>query len=133
MERCNDCNAMALEGECLAAGRCVLRGSDTLERWAAVPGYEDMHQVSSQGRIKNLKCARGKQVSIKVAPTWPSEKGPIAVLNRPIHGVPNKTTVLVAEVVLAAFVCRRPGGCVVAYKDGNVQNVNLENLAWVAE
>ncbi len=98
------------------------------EIWKSVPGWEDRYEVSNLGRVRSL-CHRGK-------PRWrpwlvkqgANGKGycqvklcrDSLVSSRQVHR-------LVAEAFLGAC----PDGRECAHLDGNPQNNQVSNLAWV--
>ena len=103
----------------LAAGRPA-------ETWKPVPGWP--HEVSDQGRIRTAKgrvlTQRAHNRPREVPPERRYRKADLCV------GA-EKATVLVHQVVLAAFAGERPAGQESRHLDDNpVHNWWPENLAW---
>jgi len=97
----------------------------TAELWThiTIPGFEDMYQVSSYGRVKSLHrnqerilkpAMRDKYLSVQL-----NNKGKSKTEN--IH-----------KLVALAFKEKLPGKTIINHIDGNKMNNNVENLAWVS-
>lgn len=88
------------------------------ELWHKVDGYE--YEVSSHGRVRNMRT--GKLVRLC--------KG--YGMRRVVLRYGNEFHLLVlAALVLEAFVCKRPEDCKPFCLDGNYEHLYVENLIWV--
>ena len=88
------------------------------ELWRKVDGYE--YEVSSHGRVRNMRT--GKLVRLC--------KG--YGMRRVVLRYGNEFHLLVlAALVLEAFVCKRPEVCKPFCLDGNYEHLYVENLIWV--
>lgn len=96
-----------------------------MERWLAVPGYEDTYEVSDAGRVRSIDRfdSLGRSKSGVLLTPWIDKK------QRPNVGLKGKR-VLVCSLVLAAFVGSRPEGMECCHGDGMAGNNQLENLRW---
>jgi len=94
------------------------------EVWERVPGFEDLYEVSDQGRVRALDTGRIKERSTK-------KDGQVSVcLHGASQGIKTKHT-QVKLIVLAAFVGPRPEGLVACNMDGDRDNCALSNLKYV--
>lgn len=131
MERCEECTLLQMERECMASGYCIAHEEPPPEEWLPVPSHPVMHQVSTLGRFRNMKCDRGRQAVVKVVTPIPSARGPVVFLNSPSSGRPNRVSALLAEVVLEAFAGPRPSAdSVPKFEDGDPTNLSVRNLRW---
>lgn len=99
----------------------------TIEEWKPVVGYEDLYEVSNQGRVRS----RGR-----VSSDGSRRKGRLlnprgmkhlfVTLSR--NGV--KAQPYVHRLVLEAFSGSAPVGTVGCHRDDDTQNNMLENLYW---
>lgn len=87
------------------------------EQWRDIEGYH--YEVSSHGRVRNKR--NGKYVRMC--------KG--YGMRRVVLRYGNEFHLLVlAALVLEAFVCKRPEGCKPFCLDGNYEHLYVENLIW---
>jgi hypothetical protein len=103
------------------------------ERWAPIPGYEGLYEVSSFGRVRSLDrvvphglhgFARIRGVMRK---TFPDHHGyPRVVLTRSGRAKTHK----VHRLVLEAFVGTCPSGLEACHADDDSSNPALANLRW---
>lgn len=99
------------------------------ENWKPVPGYEDLYEVSSLGRVRSLGRVDplGRNVAPRVMKPAVRRDGYGAVaLWR--DGV--KVQWLVHRLVLTAFVGECPPSLEGCHNDGNPRNNRLDNLRW---
>lgn len=106
----------------------------TEERWAPLPGYGDVYEVSDHGNVRSLdrivngpfgckQLARGRQLRPRI-----NTDGRRAVCLS-LDGAERQR--LVAQLVLEAFVGPRPSaGMHACHSDGNKLNDTLANLRW---
>jgi hypothetical protein len=103
------------------------------EEWRAIPGYEGLYSVSSEGRVRSearvIMRSNGAPQAIRervrrllIGPCGYPE----LVLAR--NGV--LVTRRVHALVLAAFRGPRPPGCEASHLNGIRTDVRLDNLAW---
>ena len=102
-------------------------------RHAPLPGYEDLYEISTSGKIRNLR--------------WPMSS-PLAFVTRRVHTNKNSKTsywrlVLSKDEIVRwhylhtligkAFVPGYKPGLVINHKDGNGLNCHPDNLEWVTQ
>lgn len=102
-----------------------------IEKWRPVVGFEDIYEVSDQGRIRSLKTARvqGRTAGSILKPRPIPPRGYLQVtLRRPgKRGAPR----YVHDLVLSAFVGPRPAKADAChYPDPSPVNCCLSNLRW---
>lgn len=95
----------------------VIREDNEWKKIKQVPMYE----ISRNGIIRN--SITGKYVTNR-------ENVSKTTVRLEIGGGKNRLTFNVAELVLEAFIGSKED-CIVKYKDGNPNNVNLDNLEWI--
>ena len=89
------------------------------EEWRAIDGYHN-YDVSSWGRVR--KHSTGKLVRMC--------KG--YGMRRVVLRYKDEFRLMVlAKLVLEAFVCKQPAGCKPYCLDGNYEHLYTENLKWV--
>lgn len=89
------------------------------EKWKGIEGYSN-YEISSWGRVR--KKSTGKLVHIC--------KG--YGMRRVVLRYKDEFRLLVvAKLVLEAFVSKQPAGCKPFCIDGNYEHLYLENLTWV--
>jgi hypothetical protein len=97
------------------------------ERWAAVPGYEGLYEVSTHGRVRRSSKSRMAPAGhvLKQRPTWDGYlKSVLSKRRRPWH-------VKTHRLVALAFLGAPPfPGAHVAHFDGDKTNNHLSNLRW---
>lgn len=103
----------------------------TQEQWRAVVGHEGLYEVSDHGRVRSLDRVitrsdgqrmhfRGKLLRPSLARTP----------DYPVVGLPGGTSARVHNLVLEAFVGRRPPGLIACHNNGDHHNNHLSNLRW---
>lgn len=102
------------------------------ENWRPVVGWEDLYEVSDQGRVRSrdriVPSRGGTRVAAgRVLRPGPTQSGRRTVsLSRDGHARPRRIYLLVLE----AFVGPRPPGMCGCHNDGNPSNDALVNLRW---
>lgn len=105
----------------------------TREKWAPVPGWDGLYEVSTRGRVRSLERfsvdSRGRlyRVPGRVRKLSRHPSGYVLV-NLCAGGSRRKYQV--HRLVLAAFIGPCPEGMETRHLDGDRANNHLENLAW---
>ena len=113
----------------------------TNEEWRPVPGWEDLYEVSCQGRVRSLDRTvmrsnnkgsepapwtyKGRLLSINTATTGHDY---VTLKQRQANRKENKT---LHRLVAIAFLGDLSDSHEVDHKDGNPQNNALSNLRWL--
>jgi hypothetical protein len=97
------------------------------EEWRPVVGYEEWYEVSSEGRIRRIKPARGTRVGWILRPHL-ANRGyrQITILSDR-----KRRELCVHSIVAAAFLGPRPLGHDVNHIDGDKMNNRAGNLEYV--
>ena len=95
-----------------------------IEEWRAIPGYEDLYEASSLGRIRRIKLYNGKCGILK--PTK-KRRGYLSVSLSKNNKVDTHS---VHRLVLAAF-CGYKKGLECNHKNGQCDDNRIINLEWV--
>lgn len=90
------------------------------EIWKPLPGWEDLYEISSHGRIKSLR--RNGQI-MKTGTGGPKARYPIAALTRTVYPT-------IHRLVLETFVGPCPEGMEACHNNGNPADNRVENLRW---
>ena len=98
----------------------------THERWLPIPGYEEMYEVSSLGRVRSL-VTRGKWPAGRLMRGSPNSSGRIQVQLTNGH---SRKLLQVHRLVLEAFVGPCPPGMEACHWDDDPLNNRLDNLRW---
>src|SRR4051794_10871626 len=106
-----------------------------METWRPVAGFEGSYEVSDLGRVRSLD-----RVVLTVDGRTCRYRGRILAISRLAAGwrtvnfsIGNAHSLhFVHDLVLDAFVGRRPAGTEIGFKDGDPANVALTNLSWMA-
>ena len=100
-----------------------------IERWMPVVGFGEYYEVSSLGRIRNVKCRRGTK-ALKVLINHIGKKGyPVVTL----VGDGARKLCKVHQLVAAAFLGPCPNGYMVNHKNGIKTDVRLANLEYITD
>ena len=100
-------------------------GSITMEEWADITGWEGYYQISTLGRVRSL--ARGPHSKEKILKVKRSlTRSTFVELSR--DGTSHYYAVVLLMAV--AFIPNPEGKKTLIFKDGNVRNCALENIAW---
>lgn len=104
------------------------------ERWQPVQGYEDLYEVSDQGRVRSLDRivteSTGMQRRkagrvLQPIKTGPQGRGTVYLCRGGI-----KRRRYISHVVLETFVGPRPSGLVACHNNGGHLDDRLSNLRW---
>lgn len=95
------------------------------ERWAPYPGWGDLYEVSTLGRILSLRSGR------VLKPYTDKETGyQIVTLTRMVNGRQVRKAVRVHVLVLETHVGPRPVGLVGCHGPAGVSDNSVTNLRW---
>lgn len=100
------------------------------ERWASVPGFDGIYEVSSRGAVRSWVNGRW---GIRTAPRLRSQfigSSGYPEVGLRLHG--KKRNRLVHELVLLSFVGARPSGCVACHANDKRTDNRLANLRWAS-
>ena len=96
------------------------------ERFSAIPGYENLYEVSNQGRVRSTTGGRWRlPVARILKPGWSGRYAQVTLYNNGI-----RRTHKVHALMLKAFVGPRPDGMSACHNDGDPTNNTLDNLRW---
>lgn len=103
------------------------------ETWKPVVGFENVYEVSDQGRVKRVKAGRGAVVGRILSMTRVNKKGyPTVFLHKHEDGVQTRKAFTTHLVVASAFLHPKPSEKhQINHKDGVKTNNALDNLEWV--
>lgn len=99
--------------------------------WRALPGYEGLYEVSSDGAVRSLErlSIRGVRVKARVMRLQPNPRG--GHLQVDLHDREGKRwNAKVHQLVMLAFVGPCPSGLEVLHGDGIPANNRLSNLSY---
>jgi hypothetical protein len=103
-----------------------------MEIWKPIPGWEDSHEVSDQGRVRTVdrevvyRDGRKTFYPSKVLSQTPA----LDYLRVRLCHKGKRATAKIHHLVLSAFVGPKPVGLVCCHADGNPRNNCLSNLRW---
>lgn len=107
------------------------------ERWLPVVGWEELYEVSDQGRVRSLPHTTLGRSNGEAQVVMPFKGRVLKPYVKPTGHVqvrlsdgPRFLTRAVHRLVLEAFVGARPDGLEACHGDGDPQNNRLENLRW---
>ena len=106
-----------------------------IEEWRPVVGYEDLYEVSDQGRVRSLdrlcksdkrsdQWMKGKILRPKINPHR-QNRCTVALTRKGVPSYP-----YISRLVLTAFIGPAPEGHDAAHWDGDPTNNRLGNLRW---
>ncbi len=98
-----------------------------IERWKPVSDYEDLYQVSDQGRVRRIAGGPGTHVGLILRPRNDTHGYPHVYLYRNGHRRQRMVHSLVTEV----FIGLRPDGLQVNHKNGIRDDNSVGNLEYV--
>lgn len=105
----------------------MLHSDTEIESWLPVPGYEELYEISSIGRLRRKSAS-------KMAPAGYVMKCRLDIHGYPKYGLSKNRiywTVKAHRLVAIAFLGPPPfPGAQVAHFDGNKQNNSVSNLRW---
>ena len=102
------------------------------ETWKPVVGWEELYEVSDQGRVRSVdrtihyKDGQTRRHKGRVLKPWKNRKGYLQVS---LYGE-GRTNKFVHRIVLEAFVGDCPEGLETLHIDGNPANNHVGNLKW---
>ena len=99
----------------------------TQEIWKAISGHEDRYEVSSLGRVRNIRSRGRLRLSSVILKLQTNKHGQVVCGLSHNHKSVHK---LVGRLVLRAFVGEPPQNCECSHLDGNQANNSLVNLIW---
>jgi hypothetical protein len=94
------------------------------EVWRDIPGYEDMYQASTLGRIRSIRV-------LKPYPTCGTGYPSVGLPADKVDGTLRAKRHHVHALVALTFIGPRPHGKHIDHKDGNRENPRLTNLEYV--
>lgn len=106
--------------------------------WRSVPGFEDAYMVSDDGLVRSLErtCTTYKgerRVRERLlSPLKKYKNGQLQSTCVKLSREGGNVHITIARLVLLAFIGERPG-MIAHYRDGNPENLTLQNLQWSTE
>lgn len=106
----------------------------TVERWLPIPGYEGHYEVSDHGRVRSLdrvtpgKDGANRPFRGRLLKPRPQRFGHLKVVL--YSGKGQKRQRYVHQLVLEAFVGKRPDGAITCHNNGDPSDNRVENLRW---
>ena len=104
----------------------------TLEIWRAIPGFEELYEVSNIGRVRSLRHVTHRMNRIRPVPLVKklrnSTSGGYSIVTLNRNRI--EKNYFVHVLVLMAFVGPRPSGYQTRHLDGNPKNNTVGNLVW---
>lgn len=101
-------------------------GTESVETWLPIPGYETRYDVSNEGRVRSWRPRNGHPAPYVLRPSLDSDGYRIVSL---CDG-PTERTIAVHRLVMLAFVGPRPRGLVTRHLNGQRLNNTLVNLSY---
>lgn len=93
-----------------------------IEEWKRISGYEDIYEVSSFGRVRNVL----RNNNILKGGSYPNLYNFVCLSKNKI-----KANLMIHRLVAIAFIPNPNNKPQVNHKDGNKRNNNVSNLEWV--
>lgn len=102
------------------------------ERWAAVPGYEGLYEVSDMGRLRRLTYRGRTAEHVYETPRIlkPRQHGKTGYLRVSLYRDDKGKSMSLHRVVLMAFVGPAEPGMEAAHNNGIRADCRLSNLRW---
>lgn len=97
------------------------------ETWLDIPRYKGLYQVSSHGRVRNIKFGKRKPL----AQFKNRNKNPYLIVRLSKNNI--KKVELVHRLVAEAFVHNPKSKKTVNHKDNNSMNNHFKNLEWCTQ
>lgn len=95
-----------------------------IERWAAIPGYEGLYEVSNLGAIRGTKRRGTSGASLRLT----KDKNGYTKVN--LYQNCQRKGFWLHSLMLTAFVGPRPPGMQACHNDGDRGHNHLDNLRW---
>lgn len=104
------------------------------ERWRAVPGYENLYEVSDQGRVRSLDRIvtdrRGRKLRLKGKVLQTPSDGQYDYPRVGLFKQGKRRNIRVHQLVMLTFVGPCPEGMEVCHEDGDPSNSYSTNLRY---
>lgn len=106
-----------------------------IECWRDIPGYEQIYQVSSLGRIRRIgraaKSGKGHGGGARIGRIRKLQENRFGYQTIDLWANGKQKTIFVHRLVAAAFIGQRPDNHFVNHKDGDKKNNKPANLEYV--
>jgi len=105
-----------------------------MEEWRDIVGFEGLYQISNLGRVKSLaryvKHWKGGESFLKekMRKICKNQEGYLSIM---LHNEGVKTTHFVHKLLAEAFVPNPDNLPLVCFRNGNNEDISLENLVWI--
>lgn len=105
------------------------------ENWLAIPGYEDLYEVSDQGRIrsKNREVWNGKAFYVKKGRVLRKSKTTTGYWKVELYKDGKKKSLKVHRLVATSFIDNPLSKPNINHIDGNPLNNHVSNLEWCTQ
>ncbi len=107
----------------------VEQGCLMAEQWKPIVGYEDLYQVSDQGRVRRI--ARGPHTHVGLIRRLDNARNGYPRVDLWRNGHAEKRTV--HSLVTEAFLGPRPAGLEVNHENGNKRDNRVSNLEYLTK
>ena len=109
----------------------MCKDSTLAETWLAIPGYEGVYEVSSEGRVRSLPRidCRGNSISGQLRRAYPRD--PRGYLSLSLWKDGCGCAHYVHRLVMLAFVGEPPSGHEVHHLNGDTSDNRVANLSYV--
>lgn len=105
--------------------------SNDFEEWRPIPGYENLYEVSNEGRVRSLRI--GTRIKVKENRIMCQKYDTNGYLRVNLHKDGSQRSELVSRMVAKAFVPNPNGFPEVGHNDDNKMNNTPENLYWTTQ
>lgn len=100
------------------------------ERWGTPPGYEEVYEVSTLGRVRRIKPGPNTRVGRILKHRLTGTGYPFVLLSNREHESPRKEWMVHRLVAMTFLGPPEAPGMEVCHGDGDKMNPRLENLRW---